>query len=107
VLEHLQIRPEDFNGEIRARPRYQLVEAHLDRLREAEANARHGIENGGLHLCDQIFASTGRRPFLLRFENDEHIGHLHSHDICRHLGAPCSGHHLHDFRKSAKYPFNF
>ncbi len=66
--ELVQVRAEQLNRHVRARPRDHLVGAVFDRLRDGHEGGRHFRLDGGLHLFAEGIEIVGGGPLLLRLE---------------------------------------
>ena len=52
------------DGHVRLHAGHQLIDPHLDRLREAERHAGHLAVQRGRHFLDQLVARLGPRPLV-------------------------------------------
>ena len=79
VAEHL-------DGDVPADARDQLVETHLDGLRDLVRVTRKGGETLFQALHQLFLGEAGVRPFRLRFQDDEGVRGVRRHRIRRDLG---------------------
>jgi hypothetical protein len=95
----LELLAEDLHGEVAARASEQLVEAHLDRLREFEIVAGQ-LLNGFLDALDQrVLCERPVGPFLLWLEDYEGIRNVRRHRIGREFRSACLREHVGDLGK--------
>ena len=81
---------------VRDRTAEQLVEAHLDRLREGGSTARSLARDGLLEMSNQLVFVEARSPAVRRSQADEHVGLLEAHDVGRDGRAADPGDDLGD-----------
>ncbi len=97
--EHgLEVVAIDLHGDIRPHAGDQLVEAHLDRLRELVTVAQK-LAEFLFHAGDKIgFGQTAVGPRLSRFQHDKGVGNAGRHRIGRNFGRARAREDQIDFR---------
>ncbi len=94
LVELVELRAEDLDGQITADTDDHFGHSHVDRLREAVADARHLVE----HLADpggQCFL-VGQLPLRTRLENEEGVGLVQAHGVEPDFVGASSCHHAGD-----------
>ncbi len=99
ALEQLvQIVPVDLHGDIALHACDQFVEAHLDRLLEAEVHARDHAHLL-VHPFGHHFAVLGGGPLVLALHHDDQVLAFDGHGVGGDLARPDLAHDLCHFRE--------
>ena len=103
-LEHLEIVAEELDGELGANALEQLVDRHLDRLREVREHARNLSE---VLPDDVLELGLGvDPPLLLGLEEEVHLGAVHRVGMGADLATADPGNHRLHLRKLHQLPLD-
>ena len=88
--EHVEVLPEDLDGQIGPHPGDELVHPQFDRLGVGERQAGNAVGHRR-HLRLEVRLGCGPLPLLMGLQRDDHVADVHAHRVGGDLGPASLG----------------